>query len=90
MHRSVEDQLKHDVKDDPHGKQGADGGYSASQQFSATFGIEEQTEQVGWVSRPRIGQASAYSQQDGENRLHDEPKASGSCESPRQFLQELT
>ena len=59
MHRLVEDELKHDVHDDPHGEQVADGRRSASQQFSSTSSIEEQTEQVGRVSRLGIGQASA-------------------------------
>lgn len=85
----VDYQLKHDVQDNPDGEQGADGLRSASQQFTSTSRIEEQTEQVGWVSRLGIDPASAHPKQDGERRLQDEAETSWPCESPRQFLQEL-
>jgi hypothetical protein len=51
MHRLVDNQLKHGVQDDPHGEQSADGRHAAPQQFSSALGMEEQTEQVGRVSR---------------------------------------
>jgi hypothetical protein len=41
MHGPVEDQLKYDVHDDPHGEQSADSGCSASQQISSTASMEE-------------------------------------------------
>jgi hypothetical protein len=45
----VDDQVKHDIQDDPYGEQSADGLRSASQQFTSPSSIEEQTEQVGRV-----------------------------------------
>jgi hypothetical protein len=49
MYRAIEDQLKHDIHDDSHGEQIADGRHSASQEFSSISRIKEQTEQVGRV-----------------------------------------
>jgi hypothetical protein len=51
MYRPVEDELKHNVQNESHGKQRADGRHPASQQFLSTSGVEEQAEQVGRVSR---------------------------------------
>jgi hypothetical protein len=51
--------------------------------------IEEQTEQVGRISRLDICQASAHSQQDGKRRLQDEAEVFGPGEPLRRFLEEL-
>jgi hypothetical protein len=59
MHRVVEDQLKHDVHDDPQGDQVADHRHAASQQFPTTSNTEEQSEQVRRIARLGIGQTAA-------------------------------
>jgi hypothetical protein len=76
MHCPIEDQLKHDVHEDPHGEQSAESCCSTSQQFSSTSSMEEQTEQVGRILRPGILQAPANPQEDGNHRLDDEAEAS--------------
>jgi hypothetical protein len=59
MHRVVEDQLEHDVQDDPQGEQSSDGRRAASQQFSSLFRTEDQREQVRLMYRPGIGETAA-------------------------------
>jgi len=89
MHRPIEDELKQDVHDDPHGDQSTDSCHSASQQFSSTSSMEDQTEHIGWFSRLGINQPSANPQEDGNHRLQDEAEASRPCEPLWQFLEEL-
>ena len=72
MHRAVEDQLKHDVYDDPRGDLVPDGRHAASQQFSSASSTLEQPEQVGRISRLGISEPSANPQHDGNHRLQDE------------------
>ncbi len=72
MHRVIEDQLKYDVEDNPHGEQVADVRHAASQELSSVFSMEEQTEQIGWLSDFSVGEASTNSQDDGDHRLQDE------------------
>ena len=72
MHRVIKDELKQDVHDDTHGDQIADSCHSASQRFSSTSSMEEQTENIGRISDLGIGQASANPQEDGNHRLKDE------------------
>ena len=59
MHRVVQDQLKHDVQNDPHSKQIADVRHAASPESSSVFSMEEQTVQIGWLSRFDIRKAAA-------------------------------
>jgi hypothetical protein len=81
--------LKHDVHDDPYGEESANGCCSASQQFSSTVRVEEQTEQVGRIPHLGISQPSANPQEDGNHGLQDEAEASRPCEPVRQFLDKL-
>lgn len=89
MHRAIEDKLKHDVHDDPCGEHIADSRQAASKQFSSTFSVTEQPEQVGGISNFGIAEPSANPQDDCGHRLQDEAKASWTCESLRQFFEEL-
>ena len=72
MHRVVEDQLKYDVEDNPRGEQVADVRHAASQEFSSVFSMEEQTVQIGRLSRFSVGKAAANPQDDDYHGLQDE------------------
>ncbi len=68
----VEDQLKHDVHNDPYSEQVADGCNGASEQFSSMFSPEQQPEKVRRISRPGIVEASTDPQENSNDWLQDE------------------